>query len=230
MTITDLVNKAYFYTSTNSTSFSAANMLLAINNAYERVVSLIMQTDGRWEWDDSNQTDLPIATATLTASQSDYALAVTHLTVVRVEVKDAAGLWTQLTPINQSDFSGTALAEFLKTAGPPSYYDKLGSSIFLYPAPDYTQAASLKVTFQRPPALYTSAEVTTGTKIPGFNSLYHELIPLMVAHDYAISKGSKNVNQLAAEIQKLEEALMSDYSLRSRDEKLQLKTVYKNPR
>mgnify|MGYP001577036139 CR=1 FL=1 len=230
MTITNLVNRVYFYTNTSSTSFSAANMLLAINNAYERVVSLIMQTDGRWEWDDNNQTDLPIATATLTSSQSDYSLAVTHLTIVRVEVKDTAGLWTQLTPINQSDFAGTALAEFLKTAGPPSYYDKIGSSIFLYPAPNYTQAASLKITFQRPPALYTAAEVTTGTKEPGFNSLYHNLIALWVAYDFAIAHGLPNANQLRAEIKIMEDNLMSDYELRSRDEPLRLKVVHNNPR
>ncbi len=205
-------------------------MLIAINNAYERVVSLIMQTDGRWEWDDNNQTDLPIAVATLTTNQQDYSLAVTHLNITRVEVKHTAGLWRQLFPISQSDFTGIALAEFMKTSGQPTYYDKAGSSVFLYPAPDYTQASSLKLTFQRPRTLYTSAEVTTGTKTPGFNSLYHDLISLIVAHDHAIAKGSANINQIAAEIQKREDALMSDYETRSRDEVLKLKTVYNNPR
>ena len=230
MTITQIINKAYFITSTNSVSFPAADMLIAINNAYERVVSLIMQTDGRWEWDDDNQTDLPIAVATLTANQQDYSLAVTHLSLTRAEVKDTAGLWRQLFPISQSDFTGIALAEFMKTSGQPIYYDNIGSSVFIYPAPDYTQASSIKLTFQRPPALYTSAEVTTGTKVPGFNSLYHDLIPLIVAHDYAIAKGSANINQIAAEIQKREDALMSDYETRSKDEVLKIRTVYRNPR
>jgi len=210
--------------------FAAADMLLAINNAYERVASLIMQADGRWEWDDANNTDFPIATTTITSAQQDYGFAVTHLNISRVEVKDSNGIWSQLTPINQSDFTGQGQAEFLKGGGIPVYYDKLNSSVFLYPIPDYTQSASLKIFFQRGPAVFTSAEVTTGTKVPGFNSLYHELIQLHAAHDYAIAKGLSNVNQLSAQIQQREEALQSDYELRNRDEKLQLRTVYNNPR
>lgn len=41
MTITDLANSIYRRTNTNSTSFTAANMLLAINSGYNRVNSLI---------------------------------------------------------------------------------------------------------------------------------------------------------------------------------------------
>lgn len=41
MTITDIVNSIYRRTKTDSTSFSAANMLLAINSGYNRVNSLI---------------------------------------------------------------------------------------------------------------------------------------------------------------------------------------------
>lgn len=230
MQIVDIVNKTYFYTNTNSTSFSAANMLLAINNAYERVASLIMQSDGRWEWDDANNTDFPIATTTLTANQGDYGLAVTHLKILRVEVKDENGLWTQLRSIDQSDYKGQAQGEFLKTAGQPVYYDLVNSSVILYPKPDYTQSASLKIYFQRGPAVYTSAEVTTGTKVPGFNSLYHELIPLHAAHDYAIAKGLGNVNLLAAQIQQREESLQSDYEMRNKDERLTLRVRHTSPR
>ena len=230
MTITDIVNKTYFYTNTNSTSFTAANMLLAINNAYERVASLIMQCDGRWEWDDANNTDFPIATTTITSAQQDYSLAVTHLKIIRIEVKDSNGIWTQLSPLDQSDYAGQAQAEFLKGGGIPVYYDLVGSSVFLYPSPNYTQAASLKIFFQRGAAVYTSAEVTTGTKVPGFNSLYHELIPLHASHDYAIAKGSANVNQLAEQIRIREEALMEDHRDRNKNERLTLKVRYNNPR
>jgi len=231
MTISTIVNKIYFLTQTTSANFPAADMLIAVNNAYERVVSLIMQTDGRWEWDDDNNTDLPIATTTLTADQQDYTLSVTHLNLTRVEVKDESGLWRPLTPISQSDFRGIALSEFMKTSGQPQYYDKLGPSIFLYPAPDYTQAASLKLSFQRTPALFTSGEVTTGTKIPGFNPLYHTLIPLWVAHDYFLSKGLHNrIPPLQVEIDRHEQQLQSDYETRSRDEQLRLRTAYNNPR
>jgi len=233
MTITNIVNKVYFYTTTNSTSFSAADMLLSINNAYERVASLIMQSDGRWEWDDDNYTDLPIATTTLVATQQDYALATTHLNISRVEVLDNDGNYQQAFPISETDLKGTALDEFMETDGFPLYYDLLGSSIFLYPAPaaaNVTTAKGLKIFYQRNPDLYTSAQVTTGTKVPGFNSLYHELIPLHVAHDYAIAKGMPNVNLLAAQIQQREQALQEDYQIRNRDENLRMRVVRTNSR
>lgn len=231
MTISDINTKISFLTNTNTTSFPSADRLILVNNAYERVVSLIMQTDGRWEWDDDNQTDLPIATTTLTSGQQDYTLAVTHLEITRVEIKDTNGNWTHLTPISEQDFRGIAQSEFMETDSIPVYYDKQGSSVFLYPAPNYTQAASLKIHFKRPPALFTSAEVTTGTKVPGFNSLYHDLIPYWVAYDYCISKGiNEKLTPLMNEIIRKEEMLTSDYQGRSKDENLNLRVVTNSTR
>lgn len=231
MTITDIVNKIYFYTKTNSSTYTAADMLLAINTAYDRVVSLIMDTDGRWEWDDNNNTDFPIATATLTADQQDYALSVTHLNLLRIEVKDESGNWKRLLPFSQSDIKGSeSLTDFYKTSGAPIYYDVLGSSVFLYPPPDYTQAASLKIYFKRGGANYTSAEVTTGTKVPGFNSLYHDLIPLWASYDYATANNQKNANRLLANIQMKEDALEADYSQRNLDEPLKMTVSHNSPR
>ena len=223
MHIADLNTKTRFLTKTDTVSLPAATLLILINNAYERVVSLIMKSDGRWEWDDDNQSDLPIATTTLTTDQQDYSLAVTHLAIKRVEMKDTTGIWTDLFPIHEADLRGISITEFFKTSSIPNYYDKLGNSVFIYPAPDFTQTASLKVWFQRPPALYTSAEVTTGTKVPGFNSLYHDLISYYAAHEYALANGLPNANQLMASILQKEEALVSDYSARSKDENMRLR-------
>ena len=36
-----------------------------INEALNRVASLIMTADGRWQWDDTNTTDYPIGTTDL---------------------------------------------------------------------------------------------------------------------------------------------------------------------
>lgn len=218
MTINDVVNKIYFYTKTNSTSLPAATMLILINNAYERVASLIIKSDRKWQWDDSNQTDFPVATTALVANQSDYTLATSHLKIEKVEVKDEAGNWYLLKPIDKEEMDGT-ITDYAKTAGQPYEYDKIGGSVILYPAPDYSQVASLKVHFQRGPALFTSAEVTTGTKVPGFNSLYHDLIPLWASYDYSIANGQSNANQLMVEIVRKEEALQDDYGARDKDDR-----------
>lgn len=220
MTITNLVNKIFFLTTTNSSSFPAADMLIEINNAYERVASLIVAADGRWEWDDTNQSDLPIGTTTLVDGQQDYTFATDHQAIDRVEVLDANGNYQLLTPIDQKDV-GVALDEYKETNGLPTEYDKRGSSIFLYPPPasgSVTLAKGLKVYYQRGPDLYTSAQVSTGTKVPGFNSLYHDLIAYWTAYNFSLAKGLPNANQLMNEIIRKENALEEDYAFRSKDE------------
>lgn len=197
-------------------------MLIAINNAYERVASLIIQSDGRWQFDDSNYTDLPIATTTLTSGQQDYSLATTHLEISRVEVKDSEGNWKLLMPIDKADVDYQSITDFMTGGGVPEYYDKFGTTVMLYPTPDYTQSASLKIYFERGPDNFTSAQVTTGTKVPGFNSLYHDLIPLWVAYEYAYSNNLPTANKLLEEIMRKEDALREDYQMRSKDEKIKL--------
>jgi len=207
MTISDIVNSVYFRTKTNSSSFTAANMLLYINNAYDRVASLILRTDSKWQFDDSNFTDLPNATTTITSGQQDYSLATSHLTIDRVEVKDSGGTWHLLTPIDRSDISQEPLAQgettrtgaYLSSNGIPQEYDTVGNSIFLYPTPNFTQSASIKVYFTRGPDKFTSGQVTTGTKEPGFPSPWHDLLSYGSSYDYAVANGLPNANYFRLE-------------------------------
>lgn len=219
MTLSDIRAKAYFLTSTNATSFPDTKLIPEANNAYERVVSLIMQSDGRWQWDDTNNTDLPVATADLADGKQDYTLTVDHLQITRVEVKDQDGNWHKLTPIDQKDVFDGSLTDYMSGGGLPQQYDKIGSSIFLYPTPDFSQDNSLKLYFKRGPSYFT----TDDTKTPGFNSLYHDLIPLWMAYNYAIANGKKNANLILSQIQLKEDVLKDDYSLRDKDEHISLK-------
>ncbi len=215
-------------------------MLIDINNANEKVVQKIMQTDGRWQYDDTNQptTDQgdgtggqAIATTTLTANQQDYEFAVSHLIVTRVELKDTSGNWKKLRPFDEHDLGGLSLTDFMKTAGTPVMYDKKGDSLFLYPAPNYTQASSLKVYFKRPPIAFTSADVSTGTKQPGFNSLYHMLIPLHVSYEYAAdNENTRKAQLLMAEITKMEQDLEDAYNERGDDDPPRVTVVRRSSR
>ena len=87
MTIADIQNSVYFRTGTNSSSFLAADMLIFLNAAYDRVVSLINQADAKWQWDDDNESDLPNAVAALASGQQDYSLSTTHLSIERCVVE-----------------------------------------------------------------------------------------------------------------------------------------------
>ena len=221
MNYTDIINKTYFLTSTNSSSFPIAQITVEANNALDRLVALVFQADNRWQFDDTNQKDLPIATADIVANQQDYSLAVTHLDITRAEIKDSNGNWSLLIPLDQADVYNQSLTDFLKTAGLPVYYDKLGNSIFLYPKPNYSQVSSLKLYFKRGPSYFT---VSDTTKTPGVNTLFHDLIPLWIAYNFALANGKSNGAALFAEIQAKEEALATHYALRNIDDPPRLRT------
>lgn len=218
MTLADIQNKIYLYTKTNSTSFSNANMLIELNNALERIWSLILQADGRWQLDDANQTDFPIATAALVASQQDYTLAVSHLRITRVELKDSSGTWRQLTPYDQDDYIGSSLTQLATQTGVPIAYDVLGSSVLLWPVPNFSQASSLKIYFGRGPYAFTASDLSTGTLKPGFNSVYHDLIALWVAYNYNIVNDPPKAPGLYAEIERREVQIVRDYGSRNKDD------------
>lgn len=220
MTISDIVSSIYIKTKTNSASYPAADMLIAINNAYERVASLILQADGRWQWDDNNfSTDFPIATTNLISGQADYTITSSHLRILRVEVANSSGTFTKIDQFDPADKLTESLTQIATESSTPTTYDVLGTSVILYPKPNYNYTAGLKVYFQRGPDLFTSGQVTTGTKQPGFNSLYHDLIPLWVSYNYALDNGQSTVNGYMNEIMRKEQSLKNDYSSRNKDQR-----------
>lgn len=197
-----------------------------INEALNRVANLIMTSDGRWQFDDTNNTDFPIATTTLVTTagseQQDYTFDVTMLRILRAEVLDSTGAWRKLTPIDQSDIYDQSLTDFLKTAGLPIYYDKQGASIFLYPKPlaaSVTAASGLKIWFQRPPSYFVTSDTT---KVPGFNSMYHRLVALIASRDYAVFKQLSVAKGLSDLVLLGEDSLVENYTLRNKDEHIKL--------
>lgn len=203
-----------------------------INEALNRVVNLILTADGRWQFDDTNNTDYPIATTnlvtTLGSEQQDYTFDVTMLRIERIEVLDNTGAWRKLTPIDQADIYDQSLSDFMKTPGLPVYYDKQATSILLYPKPlatSVTSVGGLKVWFQRPPSYFTTSDTS---KVPGFNSMYHRLVALIASRDYAAFKTLSVVKSLGELVQQGEDSLVENYTLRNKDEHLKLSAKYYN--
>jgi len=139
-----------------------------INVWYRRVNSWIWESTGTWEYDDSNYTDLPVATGTLVAAQQDYEIPTTAQKIDRVEILDSSGNYQVLEQIDKSQIKSIAMSEYMETDGMPVKYDLVGCSILLYPAPaaaNVTTAAGIKVYFSRDirdfACKYGTADATT---------------------------------------------------------------------
>jgi hypothetical protein len=188
-----------------------------LNRHYDRIVTLILRCDNRWQWDDDNYTTLPVATTALVANQPDYNIASSaFVELQRLELKNESGNWVLLKPIDYNDIQGMAMTEWQKTNGDSLYYDKIGNSVILYPTPNYSQAASLKVYYQRIPSYFVTTDTT---KAPGFIPLFHRLLSYWSAYDYALLNLPNRSAMLEKEATKMEQALVEHYAAKSKDDR-----------
>jgi len=189
------------------------------NSALDEIITEIQTYDGRWEFDDTNYTDLPIATATLVDGQQDYKLDVSHIRITGVDILGSDGNYYPLKPKDMQDIrkygKGQALTEYEETDGKPLYYDLLADSIFLYPAPaaaSVTLAAGIKVYFQRAGEAFATTDTT---KIPGIPSLFHENIVIKACRRFAKQNSmTEKARELDAEDQRLTGKMKEHYSTR----------------
>lgn len=209
------------YTKISSDTNRLATFTRNLNQAYSRATQLAFRFGGRWQYDDTNQTTHPIATTDLASGQKDYELDVAYLKVLRVEAADSSGNFQLLVPVDMREV-GVAMTEFEKSNGVPKFYDKLGDSIFLYPAPSYNSTAGLKVYIQREPSFFVSTDTT---KAPGVPSIFHKLMSLWASYDYAYPRGLSNAQAIRQEILVQEDTIKEHYASRNKDERNRLRPI-----
>jgi hypothetical protein len=208
---------------TTTVSYPLADKARRSNSALSDYVGIALNADDRWSFDDTNYTDLPIGTTALVDGQNDYGLDTSVLKVLKVELKDETGNWIELKPIDRNDTS-IPFEERFETEGTPEYYDKFSNSVVLYPTPDYSQAASLRVWFQRDGSYFAATDTT---KQPGIPSIFHKYIALKVAEPYLRDNKKDNYVSVRNEIQKYEEEKIPEYySKRNKDERPILTGAY----
>lgn len=232
MTIADIQTLARFLTKTNTTSLTAANLLILTNKYYEEIIGrLVTETAAsKWPFGDFNWTAFPSFDVTMTASQKEYDLrdwgtddAETPLVILGAEVLDNSGNWHPLrrTSFREIREGGHGHAEYQSVAGFPLEYELRDNILLLHPAPDngvtVTLASGLRLFHLRTADKFTSAEVTTGTKEPGFPSPWHDLLAWGPAYDFAITNGLPNANHFRAEYDRRMKEMLAFIGKRDRD-------------
>lgn len=217
---------------TSEISYPLIDKTRDINLALDRVLSLIFQVGGTWQFDDSNQSSYPILTTDIVDGQRDYSFVSDTsgnliLEMYKVMVADSTGLFREIWPVDVPAGAPSNYYDGLNTEGMPNSYEKLGNGIFLDPIPNYDRTDGLKIYINREATYFTTSDTT---KKAGFAGLFHEYLALRPSYQYAYRNSLPNANQLLTEMTKMEQDIMDFYKSREKDVQKTLRGRPNNPR
>src|SRR3990167_8704954 len=86
---------------TDTTTYHINDITRHVNTSLEELIGMILNADGNWEWDDTNQTDLPEGRGTLIEAQQDYTFNSEYLGIKLVKVLNNNGDWQIVKPLDE---------------------------------------------------------------------------------------------------------------------------------
>lgn len=187
-----------FRLGTDSSDYTIADKTRNVNARQSEVWAAIFQAYGGWTFMDDNQSgttgnttpganDGPYADIDIVSGTGLYGLPSAALVVKGVSVlQPNNGSWgIPLVPFTYEEFvqkGGDAF--FTNQSGVPWAYMLQGDVVRLLPAPNYSQAKSLRVFFDQEMTVFAVGDTT---KVPGFASPFHNLLSIGASLDYAVA-------------------------------------------
>lgn len=226
-TITEIFAEARALVSATSTSLSDATLLRRFNQAGLELNAKFVKANRAIKFDDNNNTGLPVGTFDLTSGKQDYAYGGSLLTIDRIEVKDISGLWHKVNQIDERNIT-EALAEYKKTAGLPDEYALRANSIFFYCPPSSSLvtcgagSAGGKIYYSNGFKIFTTDDVTTGTKEPGIAQTNPYIFSYKMVLPYAACYKKDRVEFIMSEIARMENELIGMELNKNNDKKARL--------
>lgn len=238
MTLGDVANKARALTHSDTSSYTAANLLIDVNIWYQKVVSMIFESQDDTDFDDMRNTTYPIVTTSLFAGQRDYSIPVSEqvLKIKRVDVTYDGTNYFRATPFDsgvpQWGF-GNPTNEDANMIKQAPRYDVQYNSIFLYPlaiASDVSAGAKMQVEWERNITVFTTNDYTTdpsdSTVILGFDAPFHPIVAYGAAYEYANANNLPQLQNIKNDLQDWEARLRQAYSKKDLDTLLALRPAY----
>jgi hypothetical protein len=220
----------YGFVSGNTTRLKA--FASATRTAWDKYIYFALKASGKWQFDDSNQTDFPIVYTNIVSGQQSYPFVLDEqgnliLDIYKVAVLPSATAteYVEITPIDaQSEEGGVNLVAETSQTGTPYQYDKTANGIFLDTTPNYNATRGLKIYINREASYFTSTDTT---KKPGCPGVHHDYFFLRPAFENARRNNLSNYTTLRDEILKYEGdeergivgSIERYFSRRSRDER-----------
>lgn len=243
MTIGEISTKITNLTGQDTTNYSNTDRLIDINIWLHKVGSIIRDSQDESDFDDLNFTDYPNLKTPLVAGQRDYVIPVSEhmISIKNVSVCYDGTNPFRATPIDASELD-IGLAPASSTAGNnvvDTYFDRTNprydtayNSIFLYPralTADVTAGGYIFMEWQRDLDPFTSSELTTGTKVPGFDTTYHPILAYGPSYEFLLShKVYDRADRILPILTDWEVRLRREYATKNRDRVYQLKNASVN--
>ena len=202
----------------SSAQWSNARIANSANDYLDEITVQAISKDRRFQWDDTNQTKLPIGTTNLIASQTDYSFLTDEqgnriLTLTRIELKRTDGSWVKLDELDENEETD-ALDMVIVSGNPTGYYKLADNVIRLNRIPVSSVTAGLKFYFQRTGSYFTATDTT---KEPGVAGVLHKGFVAYCAYDGAETLGLQNLQPLQVKLQNERREMLTYFSDRNED-------------
>ena len=238
-----LIHELWDLCDADITSYPLRVALRRINAGMEELVGKIINTDGTWQYDDTNYTDHPRGKGTLVEGQEDYSFSSEYLQIEAVEVLNTNNQYVRLLPLDHRQLGNLSPQEYFgadssgnPVKGMPEYFDIQGDTIRLYQAPasaSVTLVNGLRVWFKRTAKLYTMSDSTTITSgeesvEPGFPSPYHILLAYMAAIPYNEKYHKDRVASQKQKVLELTDGLLEHVAHREKSKSFRIQSKIRN--
>lgn len=240
MTLGDIATKARNLVHADTANWTDANLLIDLNIWYQKIVSMILESQDESDFDDARNSDYPIMTTSMVASQRDYTIPVSEkvLKIKRVDVTYDGTNWYRATPIDDGAVQagdGNAMVTDQNYYQSAPRYDIKYNSIFLYPQPtaaDVSAGGSIRIEWTRNvtpfvAADYTSA-LTDSTVVPGYDDPFHPMLAWGAAYEFASTNQLPQLSNITGNLQDWENRLRTHYSRKVQDRHLTFSTLSGN--
>lgn len=222
MTIDQIRAKIREITHTTTNDYSDVSLIRDVNDEMRAIKIAIQRDRGVLEFDDTNYSDIPVATLTLVAGQTSYKITEDQTgniisTVHKVAVNVGDG-YKDVPRRQVGEGSQEPLIDNSSADIPYAYYE-VGNSIVFAQSP--ASAGTIQVWFDRDIDVILTSDTT---KVPGIPVEYHNLLAYRVAYNYALDKGLPNEDRILRRIQ-MEEARLEQYEANRRDDEATVMTT-----
>lgn len=215
--IVQLIERDTGTQSATSASYPLKQKTVDINDALGNFFLLAIKAGGRFQVDDTNQTDYPTITTDIVSGRKDYTAIYDGATtpnqvldIRQLRIKDANGNWKY---INKIDKEADNINQYENITGEPVAFDVDSNGIFLYPTPNYNSTNGLEIYISRTPVYFVSTDTTKEAGIP---KIFQSYLYLRPAYMYCLVKALPQAKGLQIEVMNMERSIKEYYSRRDR--------------